>query len=179
MKHNRDRITSLIVFLVGGIVLVILSSTFDDARSQLALTFAILAALTFIGTILDPHCELETRIALHILSGMAIVLCVIGMTIPIEKFSIDLYCFLFGIYGIVKGVVKTYEAINIFREKNKMGFFFLADSLFEIVIGVLMIIEKSAALRLHVFMIGADAIYEGIIKFINEKVEEKKGIVDE
>ena len=179
MKVTRDRLTSLIVFLVGGIVLILLSSTFDDARSQLALTFGLLAALTFIGTILDPHCEKETRVALHILSGAAIVFCMAGMMIRGEWFTVDKYCMLFGIYGIVKGLVKTYEAINIFKEKNKMEFLFLSDSLFEIAIGILMLVELSASLRLHVFLIGADAIYEGVIKFINEYIEEKKGIVDE
>ena len=176
---TRERITSLVTFIVGGTVLILLSSSFDDARSMLALTFGLLAALTFIGTILDPHCEKETRIALHILSGISIVFCVAGMMIRDEWFTVDRYCMLFGIYGIIKGLVKTYEAINIFKEKNKMAFLFLIDSLFEISIGILMLVELSASLRLHMFLIGADAIYEGVIKFINEIIEEKKGIVDE
>ena len=176
---TRERIASLVTFIVGGVVLILLSSTFDDARSMLALTFGLLAALTFIGTILDPHCELETRIALHFLSAVAIVLCVLGMMVRSEWFTVDRYCIFFGIYGIIKGVVKIYEAINIFKEKNKLAALFLADSLFEVAIGIIMIIELSSSLRLHVFLIGADAIYEGTIKFINEYLEEKKGIVDE
>ncbi len=176
---NKDRITSLITFLIGGAVLILLSNSFDDLRSLLALTFGLLAALTFIGTILDPHCEKETRIALHILSGASLLFCIFGMMIHEDVLSLDTYCLIFGIYGIVKGVVKTYEAINIFREKNKMAFLFLIDSLFEIVIGILMVIELSASLRTHMILIGGDAIYEGIIKFINEILEEKKGLVDE
>ena len=176
---NRDRITSLVTFIVGGVVLIVLSSSFATERDLLALTFGLLAALTFIGTILDPHCEKETRIALHILSVASIVFCILGMMISADWFTLDRYCILFGIYGIVKGLVKTYEAINIFKEKNKMAFLFLIDSLFEIAIGILMLVELSNSLRLHIFLVGADAIYEGIIKFINEYIEEKKGIVDE
>ena len=60
-----------------------------------------------------------------------------------------------------------------------MAFLFLIDSLFEIAIGILMVIELSASLRMHMILVGGDAIYEGIIKFINEILEEKKGLVDE
>ena len=176
---NRDRITSLVTFLIGGAVLILLSNSFDDLRSLLALTFGLLAALTFIGTILDPHCEKETRIALHVLSGVSLLFCIFGMMISGDKLSLDTYCLMFGVYGIVKGAVKTYEAINIFREKNKLAFLFLIDSLFEIVIGILMVIELSSSLRLHMILVGGDAIYEGIIKFVNEILEEKKGLVDE
>ena len=42
-----------------------------------------------------------------------------------------------------------------------------------------MVIELSASLRMHMILVGGDAIYEGIIKFINEISEEKKGLVDE
>ena len=176
---SRERITSLITFLLGGLVLILLSFSYQDDRSLLSLTFLMLAALTFIGTILDPHCEKETRIALHICSGISFVFCVIGMMIDEGSLSLDHYCMMFGIYGIIKGVVKTYEAINIFREKNKMATLFLIDSLFEIAIGILMLIELSASLRMHVILVGGDAIYEGIIKAINERLEEKKGLVDE
>ena len=179
MKLTRDRITSLIIFLVGGAVLILLSTSLDDDFHLLALTFGLLAALTFIGTILDPHCEKETRVALHILSGVSLLFCIFGVMIKKDWFTLDRYCILFGVFGIVKGLVKTYEAINIFKEKNKMAFLFLVDSLFEIAIGILMLIELAESLRLHMILVGGDAIYEGIIKFVNEFIEEKKGIVDE
>ncbi len=176
---SRARIASLITFVTGGLVLVLLSFSYQDDFSLLALTFLMLAALTFIGTVLDPHCEKETRIALHICSVAALVFCILGMMIYKEWFTLDRYCMLFGIYGIVKGLVKTYEAINIFKEKNKLAFLFLIDSLFEIAIGIMMLIELSSSLRLHVIFVGGDAMYEGIIKAVNEYLEEKKGLIDE
>ena len=57
-----------------------------------------------------------------------------------------------------------------------MGVLFAFDAIFEFVLGVLMSIERHATLRTHVTLIGADLAFEGIIKLINEFVEEKKGI---
>ena len=175
---SRDRVTQLVVYIVAGIVLILLSQSFQTDVSLLALTFGLLAAITFIGTILDPRCKNYIRAALHVTSFIFLICCVLGMMVQKDWFTLDRYCVLFGILGIIKGSVKLVESLYIFKDKNKMAFLFLADSLFEIVIGVLMCIEVSEALRMHVILIGGDAIYEGIIKFINEYFEEKQAIAN-
>ena len=172
----RERLTSLLAVVIAGVVLIILSFSYQSNRALLALKFGLLAAITFIGTVMDHHCKNAIRITLHAISVFAIVLCVVGCMVTEEKFSLDIYALIFGIYGIAKGIIKTVETSFKFAEKNKMAWLFLADSIFEIVIGILMCIEMSEAIRVHLILIGGDAVYEGAIKFINEFVEQKIGI---
>ena len=87
--------------------------------------------------------------------------------------EIALYCVFLGSLDLFKGIVKLIEAGMMQKERNKMCYLFFVDSLVEIVLGVLMIIELNATIRTHVVLIGIDIVYEGIIKFINEYVEAK------
>lgn len=170
---KRNRIIVLIVFLVFGIALLPDSQLIKSEHSLTAMTFFSIAFVTLIGAVLDSKVNKVIRFSLIGLSLVYMALGFVGQFTDEYALEITVYCLILGIADIVKSLVKIIEASIMLKEKNKMCILFFIDSLIELTLGILMCVEFNEALRLHVILISMDMIFEGIIKFINEYVEER------
>ena len=180
MRRNKFfRYFIFAAFLLVSAALVLLSTLFPSDFHLLALTFLLVSIVTIVSTFLDAHIAKQLRILFYILGGILLASSIVGFILTELNLSVDAYCTVYALMEIISGVVKVYEGITIVREKNKMGFFFIIDGLIEIALGILMTIEKQEGLRTHVYLVAADKVYEGAIKFINEFIEDKRGVVEE
>ena len=173
MNKRITRTIVLLTFLIIGTVLIVLSQTIADEHLLVSLTFYLIAGATFVGALLDPHVNKGVRYTLLILSVIYVGLGLLGAFAQNISLEIEIYCIILGSIDLFKGLVKISESIGMLKEKNKMGILFIIDALIEVTLGILMIIEMNETLRIHVILIGIDALYEGTIKFFNEIVEER------
>ena len=170
---KRNRIIVLLVFLIVGIALIPASQLIKDEHILAATTFFSIAVATLVGSILDSKSNPFIRYSLIGIAIAYLALGFVGLFSNKEVLEIAIYCMILGIADIIKGLVKTIEAFIMLKEKNKMCILFFIDSIVEITIGILMCIEVNEALKLHVILISVDMMFEGIIKFANEYVEER------
>lgn len=172
-KYHRYIV--LVSFLIGAILLFIFSQTFKSRHNLVTAVFLTISIVTFIGTIFDHKVMRYIRFLLLGTSIAFLVMSFVGLTLKETRLEVELYCLILGIFDIVKGLIKIGEAIYVLKDKNKMGYLFLLDAAVEILLGVLMCIELEETLRTHVILIGINILYEGVMKFINEFVEDKLG----
>lgn len=175
MKRNRFIVFA--TYIIAGVVLILTSLFLDsDHRVVSVLCFA-LATVTLVGGILDSHKDDYLRVAIIITGLLFLIAFALGMLLNEENMAVHIYCLVFAILEIINGVFEMNEAVALFKEKNYvMGVLFAIDAIIEVVLGILMSIERHATLRKHVILIAADLFFEGTIKLINEYVEEKRGI---
>ena len=133
----------------------------------------IMAATTFFTTYYDTHINKVVRQMLIVTSIAFVLVALLGVWLK-GKINVGTYCIIFGTIEALTGAAKIVEAIDLIKNKHKMGFAFLCDAIIEVVLGVLMIIEKDERLVLHINLIAADKIYEGAIKLINMEIHERK-----
>ena len=174
--RRRDRIIVLFTMVLLGVIIILLSQSTSSQHNLLVIAFAILAVAIFISVALDHNCKTGLRIALFSLVVIAMIMTIIGFFLTEDKMNIQLFTIFLGSFDIASALAKGAEAFFILKEKNKMGLLFLVSSIFELVIGIMMIIEKNATLELHAILIGSNLAYEGVIKFLNDLYEVKKGI---
>lgn len=133
----------------------------------------IMAATTYFTTYYDIHINKVIRQLLIFVSFAFVVVALVGVWFK-GHMDAATFSIVFGATEAFSGLIKIVEAIDLLRRKNKIGFAFLCDALIEVVLGVLMIIEKDETLVLHVNLIAADKIYEGTIKLIHIILHERK-----
>ena len=173
MRKKIGKYIILVVFAIVGFALFVCSYAIENDRALVASTFFLTALTTFLGAYLDPRLNKFIRATFIAISFACLALGFFGIFMANITLEIALYCVFLGSLDLFKGIVKLVEAGMMQKERNKMCYLFFVDSLVEIVLGVLMIIELNATIRTHVVLIGIDIVYEGIIKFINEYVEAK------
>ena len=174
MKRNRFIIFG--AFLIGGGVLLLLTFLFKYDFYLVSFMLFILFAISIIGALFDQHINPYLRVAFLVVGLLFLIASMVGLLIKEDNLELPIYCLILAILEIINGCAESVETYHLFKEKNKMWILLAIDSLFEIVLGVLMVFEKHETLRLHSTLIAADLFFEGTIKFINEYVEDKRGI---
>ena len=175
-----SRFITFVTFMSAGVGLI-LTSLFlqDDFMVVVTLCFA-LATVTIVAGVLDPHLNQKLRITIIIIGFLFAVAAAVGLILQEGALTVSTYCLIFAILEIINGIAELNEGVGVIKEKNYvMGVLFIVDAVIEIVLGILMSIERHETLRTHVILIAADLFFEGIIKLINEYVEERKGIQHE
>ena len=139
-----------------------------------------LAVVTFVASLLDPHINQNLRLIIMAFGVLFFILSMLGLLLTENNMPVSVYCLIFAILEILNGITELNEAIGLLKEKNyTMGVLFVIDALIEITLGILMSVERHSTLRTHVILISADLFFEGIIKLINEYVEDKRGVHEE
>lgn len=179
VKSKVSRYFLLFAFLLVATFLVLCAIFFPGDIHLVATAFLLVSFITLLSTFLDRHIEKRLRIIFYVLGGILLVASIVGFVLTETQISTDAYCLVYAILEITSGVVKIYEGITIVKEKNKMGYLFILDGIIEAGLGIMVAIEKEEGLKMHLYYIAADKVYEGIIKFINSIIEEKKGIIKE
>lgn len=177
MRAKRNRFITFGVFALGGIVLI-LSSLFVPSNFYVVFILCfVLALVVIIPSLLDPHLKDYLRLALFIIGLLFFLGAMVGLLLNEINLPVPVYCVIFASLEIINGIAEFLEGVDIIKEKNYvMGALFIVDALIEIVLGILMSIEREETLRTHVILISADLFFEGIVKLINEYVEERRGI---
>ena len=176
---KRNRFITFGVFVLGGAILI-LSVLFNTNNFYIVSTLCfVLFLVVFIPTLLDPHLKYFLRISLLVIGLFFLLASLVGLLIHEENLPTHTYCLIFALLEVLNGVAEFCEGVDIVKEKNYvMGALFIVDALIEITLGVLMTIERDETLRIHITLISADLFFEGIIKLINEFIEERRGIHD-
>ena len=175
MKRNRFIVFA--TFVIAGIILILTSQFLDDDFKIVAVLCFALSAVTLVSALLDPHLNDYLRLATIVVGLLFLIAFATGLLVTEENMPVSVFCLIFAILEIVNGVFEMNEAIGLIKEKNYvMGALFVIDSIIELVLGVLMSIERHSTLRTHVILISADLFFEGTIKLINEYIEERRGV---
>ncbi len=175
MKKNR--FISFGIFLLGAIVLILVSNFVPDDYYLISILCFVLAVVTFVPTILDPHLNYSLRLTIMVVGLLFFIASMLGLLLEQDSFPLTVYCLVFAIIEIINGIFELNEAVALIKEKNYvMGILFILDSLIEVVLGILMVIERHSTLRLHITLIASDLAFEGTIKLINEYVEDRRGV---
>ena len=174
---KRNRFISLGAFVIGGIALILSSLFIKNNHTVVSILCFVLAVVVFLPALLDTRVHPNLRVTLLVIGLLFLIASMFGLLIDEENFPTSIYCLIFAILEIINGIAELNEGVEIIKQKNYvMGILFIIDALIEITLGVLMSIERHATLRTHVILISADLFFEGIIKLINEYVEERRGI---
>lgn len=174
---GKSRYVVFATFMVMAVSLVLLSILYERDFLLVSFLCFALAAVTLVSAILDKHINERLRMCIMITGLLFVIAFAIGPLLTADNLPISIYCLIFAILEIINGIFEFNEAVDLIKEKNYvMGVLFAVDAIFEFVLGILMSIERHSTLRHHVILIAADLVFEGIIKLINEFVEEKKGI---
>ena len=174
---KRNRFIAFGTFLLGGAALIISSLLIPEDFFLIVVLCLVLALVTFIPTLLDPHIHKNLRITSLIIGLLFFIASMVGLLIHEENLPPYVYCLIFAILEIINGIAELNEGVAVIKEKNYvMGILLVIDALIEITLGILMSIERHSTLRTHVILISADLFFEGTIKLINEYVEERRGI---
>ena len=160
-------------FVLASLALVLFSLFFSSDFHLVAIAFLLVSIVTLISTFLDPHIYRQLRIIFYVIGGGLLAASIAGFILTELNISVEAYCIVYAIMEIISGGVKVFEGIIILKEKNKMGILFIIDGLIEVALGTQMAIEKEEGLRIHLYLIASDKLYEGIIKLINAFVEDK------
>ena len=171
--RKQNKYISLAISLIAAIGLLFLGLFFKDDYYLISILLGIVSLVVFANTILDDFMEMKMKVLFYSLSLIFAIGALLGVMLNKNIMNVTVYSIVFGGLEIISGMVKSFEAIMTLIKKRKIGIFMLIDGLAEIVMGVLMIIEKEEALRLHVNLIVGEKIYEGTIKTINAALEEK------
>lgn len=175
MKKNR--FISFGIFLLGAIVLIFVSNFVPDDYYLTSILCFVLAVVTFVPAILDSHLNYSLRLTIMVVGLLFFIASMLGLLLEQDSFPLAVYCLVFGIIEIINGIFELNEAVALIKEKNYvMGILFILDSLIEVVLGILMVIERHSTLRLHITLIASDLAFEGTIKLINEYVEDRRGV---
>lgn len=177
-KKLLSRYLTFGAFILSAIGLILLAIFNATDFTVISLLMLITALVTVISTFLDEHIQPKLRMTFYMLGMVMVIISFVGFAISEEVLSVNTYCIFYGVIEAISGGVKVYEGIVIIKEKNKMGYLFVIDGLIEMVLGILMIIERQEGLRTHLILIAADKVYEGSIKLINTYVEDKKGFYE-
>ena len=174
---NISRFITFAVFILCGVGLIFTSLFLEsDFMVVVTLSFA-LAAVTIVAGLLDPHLNSRLRLIIIATGILFFVASMIGLLLTEANLPVSVYCLIFAILEIINGILELNEGVGVIKEKNYvMGALFIIDAIIEIVLGILMSIERHETLRHHVILIAADLFFEGTIKLINEYVEERRGI---
>ena len=176
---KRNRFISFGIFMLCGIALLLTSLLIPSDFHVCVILCFVLFLVVFIPGWLDPHLNFNLRITILVVGLLFFLAAMVGLLIHEENFPVWVFCIVFSILEIINGITELNEGVAIIKEKSyMMGVLFIIDALFEIVLGVLMVIERQEALRSHVILISIDLFFEGTIKLINEYVEERRGIHD-
>ena len=173
---QKNRIILFSVFMVVATALLICGVWFPYNFYLAIILSSALAIVVLALAFFDPHMDKRLRIGLYVIGASFAVITLVGLIATEKNISLPTYCLLFAILEVICGAAKIIEAVLVLKEGNKMGIAFIADAIFETVLGLLMVIEKHQTLRTHIILISIDLYFEGIVKFINEMVEVKKGI---
>ena len=173
MKRIK-RFIVLACFLITAIACTLFATYLKDEFHVVSITLGLLGATTVITTILDPKVRGIIRYSLISMGGVFVLLGAIFSALLYGHVDLPIYCIIFGALHLVSGFIKTFETIDLFKEKNKMAIFFLINVIVEFVLGILVIIECHHPVSTHVYLLATDVTYEGIVKFINEFVESKQ-----
>ena len=172
--RRRDKFITFGVFILGATGLILLSLFLPSDFYLVSLTFLIVGLITIVSGLLDKDVRESTRLVILILGLLYFVFSMIGLLFTETNLSVPLYCIFLGSLDIVKGLGEIVEVVNKFKRKNMMAIAFLIDGLIDLVLGILMVIEKDSTLRLHVNLIAGDCYFECIIRIIDEAIAEKK-----
>ena len=171
--RKQNKFISLGISLLAATGLLFLGLFFKDNFYLISILLGIVALTVFANTFLDDFMDMKIRRLFYALALLFVVGALVGVLLTNQVMSVDVYSIVFGGLEIVSGIVKSFESIMTLIKKRKIGIFMLIDGLAEIVMGILMLIEKEEALRLHVNLIVGEKIYEGVVKTINASLEEK------
>lgn len=163
-------------FILAGIALLLLTLFLKNDFYLVSLLLLLLAVSAIIGAYFDPHINEYLRVAFVVIGLLFFIASMLGLLLKEDIMSVSIYCLVLAILEIINGVAKCIESYEMLKEKNYMGIAFAIDALFEIVIGALMVFEKDATLHLHSTLISGALMYEGIIKLINEYIEDKRDL---
>ncbi|MCR5185087.1 MAG: hypothetical protein K6C32_03290 [Bacilli bacterium] len=157
-------IIATITYILFGIAMIPIALFVVEKNVIIALTSLLLAVAVAISSITHKG---KFNYVIYTLSLLFFVVASLPLIFRDGKLTTDTFCIIFGSSECVSGLVKIIEAVHLFNIKDKMAVPFLLDSLFEIVLGVLMIIELEESVRSHVILIGIETMYEGTIKCIH------------
>ena len=172
---GKSRYITFGTFLIGGIVLI-LCSQFLKSNFYLASALCfVLAVVTFVSGILDKHLNDYLKVTILVIGLLFLIAFAVGPLVTEENLSLFAYCLIFSILEIINAITELNEAVVLFKHKSYlMGVLFTIDALFELILGILLIIEGQHALRTHVILISIDLFFEGTIKLINSFLEDKR-----
>ena len=174
-KSKRNRYFIIIIFYLAAISLILISALVKDASHFIEILFFSLAGLTIVGTLLDSRIDKKLRIGLLSIGGFFLVGGILCLILKNPGYvNVSTLCIIFGVLEILSGLIKVVETIMLAKEHNFMAHLFTVEVVFEITLGILMIIERESGIRLHLNLIAAEKLYEGTIKFFNEFVEERR-----
>ena len=172
---KASRFITLGIFFAGGIILLLLTNFMSDDFYLASLLCLVLAIATFVPSFLDEHIHDKLKLILLVIGLLFFIASMVGLWLEEQNLPIHIYCLIFAILEIINGIAELNEAVALIKHKNiVMGILFVLDALFEVVLGILMVIERHETLHLHVTLIACDLFFEGTIKFINTFVEEKR-----
>ncbi len=178
VKRRQDKYITFATFMIGATGLVLLSAFLPSDFYLVALVCLLVAMMTLISAYLDKDIRDSTRLSFFILGLLYFILSMVGFLINEINLPVPVYCVLLGSFDIVKGLGEIIEVVNKFKAKNYMAVAFLIDALIDVVLGILMCIEREETLRLHVNLIAADCYYEGVIRLTDEIIAQKRGYIN-
>lgn len=177
---KKTRFITFGVFIIGAIGLILTSLFVPNDFWVVTILCLVLSFVVFVPGLLDPHLNQHLRVSVLVIGLLFFIASMVGILLTETNLPVEVFCLIFAILEIINGVAEFLEGFEMITEKNYvMGALFIVDALIEIVLGILMSIERHATLRTHVILISSDLVFEGIIKLINEYVEERKGIKSE
>lgn len=172
MKKNRFIVFG--AFVLGGIALLLMTRFYKDYFYLVSFLMLLIAVIGITNALLDPHLNPYLRVAFLVISLLFLIGSMVGLLIKEDNMPLPIYCLILGILEIINGGAELTEAWHLLKEKNFIWIPFALDALFEVVLGILMVIERDETLRFHTTLISIDLMVEGTLKLINEFVEDKR-----
>lgn len=176
MERKRNKSNRSIIlgsFVLGAIGLMMLVWFFPSEYFVILFLFVITLILTFLAAFLDPKCKKWVRYSYYAIAAIFLIQSIIGLIMTEERLNVARYCLYYGVIEVLLGGLGIFEGIILLEEKNWMGLLFIALGIGEIILGGMMCRERETTLRSHLTLISLVKLFEGIIKFGNEFVEEK------
>ena len=176
---KKECIVLIVAHILAGVSLMLLSIFLKEDSHHynlMIIAFFIFSILSLLACALDENNKLPMRIAY----------CVVGLTAMIfglilimakDKISIIAACIMMGVLEIINSGVKTEEIIHRIRLKDWFGLLLMPSISAELVLGVILCIEKEPSIQLHLILIGVTLSYESVVLFAFEfiaKYREKR-----